>query len=181
MKNTRQKTQSHGPPHAQQTFFISETWCRFHDWFLLGLEIVECLKYPLRSQQCQSSIKLSPTRLYVYLSQYLGLDKRPNDHFIPQSTYLTNLTICTWFTTVNDISQARAPHKKERSHLWMRYTNSLVFCSLSVVWLSNPGPAVAQPTLDMTKVKPRLNNCGISPTRIHDITNRRSFARQDDH
>ena len=109
-------------PLTLQTSFISRTRCRFHDWFLLRLEIVEvCLKYPLRSQQCPSSIKLSPTRLYVYLSQYLGLDKRPTDHFIPQTTYLTNLTICTWFTAVNDISLGRKTSQKKRSWLFMRY------------------------------------------------------------
>ena len=128
-------------PLTLQTSFISGTRCRFHDWFLLRLEIVEvCPKYPLRSQQCPSSIKLSPTRLYVYLSQYLGLDKRPTDHFIPQTTYLTNLTICTWFTAVNDISLGRKTgKKKEIMAVFLRYCNCwkcwyLHFSCLCLLW-----------------------------------------------
>ena len=109
------KTPSHGPPLSTNLFYLPGTRCRFHDWFLLRLEIVEvCLKYPLRSQQCPSSIKLSPQRLYVYPSQYLGLDKRPNNHFIPQTTYLTNLPLCTWFTAVNDISKGRQNRMETR-------------------------------------------------------------------
>ena len=141
-------------PLTPQTSFISRTRCRFHDWFLLRLEIVEvCLKYPLRSQQCPSSIKLSRTRLYVYLSQYLGWDKRPTDHFIPQTAYLTNLTICTWFTAVNDISLGRKTSKK-RDHGFVDIVESVciyiprvcVCCGLTE-W---PGTAVASPR--MTKV-----------------------------
>ena len=138
-------------PLTLQTSFISGTRCRFHDWFLLRLEIVEvCPKYPLRSQQCPSSIKLSPTRLYVYLSQYLGLDKRPTDHFIPHTTYLTNLTICTWFTAVNDISE-----KKRRSWLFSWdtatvenvgiYISRVCVCCGLTEW---PGHRSGQPTHD---------------------------------
>ena len=112
--------------------------------------------------------QIIPTRLYVYPSQYLGLDKRPNDHFIPQTTYLTNLTICTWFTTVNDISQKRTSHKKRKEKLILPSYYCQSLCPLSAVWLSDLATAPAQPTHDMTKVKPRLNNCGISNTRLHD-------------
>ena len=133
-------------PLTLQTSFISGTRCRFHDWFLLRLEIVEvCPKYPLRSQQCPSSIKLSPTRLYVYLSQYLGLDKRPTDHFIPQTTHLTNLTICTWFTAVNDISLGRKTLDAATVESVGIYISCVCVCCVLTEW---PGHRSGQPTHD---------------------------------